>query len=167
MRDLRKAGHELDPEARQEAKRIAARLVELSVAFDRNIADWQDHLTVHAEDLDGLPDDYIARLQPGEIEGTYKVTMAYPEVVPFLENARRRDLRRELAFKFNTRAVDANTPLLEEAVELRRRIAELFGLPLGPITSWTSIWRSSPIASRPSTTDSPRRSPTRPAPSWR
>ena len=144
MRDLRKAGHELDPEARREAKRVAARLVELSVAFDKNIADWQDHLTVHAEDLDGLPDDYIARLQPGEIEGTYKVTMAYPDVVPFLENARRRDLRRELAFKFNTRAVDANTPLLEEAVELRRRIAELFGLP-----SWAHYVMDEQMAKEP------------------
>ena len=35
MRDLRKAGHELDPAAREEAKRIAARLVELSVAFEQ------------------------------------------------------------------------------------------------------------------------------------
>ena len=129
LRDLRRAGHELDPQAREEAKRIAARLVELSVAFDRNIADWEDHLTVPANGLDGLPDAYIARLQPGELEGTYKVTMAYPDVIPFLENARRRDLRQELAFKFNTRAVEANTPLLEEAVRLRRRTAELFGLP--------------------------------------
>ncbi len=108
------------------------------------MADWQDHLTVHTEDLDGLPDDYIARLQPGEIEGTYKVTMAYPDVVPFLENARRRDLRRELAFKFNTRAVEANTPLLKEAVELRRRTAELFGLP-----SWAHYVMDEQMAKEP------------------
>ena len=144
LRDLRKAGHELEPEARDEAKRIAARLVELSVAFDRNVAEWQDHLTVSAEDLDGLPDDYIARLQLGEVEGTYKVTMAYPDVVPFLENARRRDLRRELAFKFNTRAVEANTPLLKEAVELRRRTAELFGLP-----SWAHYVMDEKMAKEP------------------
>ena len=144
LRDLRKAGHELEPEARDEAKRIAARLVELSVAFARNVAEWQDHLTVSTEDLDGLPDDYIARLQLGEVEGTYKVTMAYPDVVPFLENARRRDLRRELAFKFNTRAVEANTPLLKEAVELRRRTAELFGLP-----SWAHYVMDEKMAKEP------------------
>ncbi|HEX2370633.1 MAG TPA: M3 family metallopeptidase, partial [Acidimicrobiia bacterium] len=144
LRDLRKAGHELEPEARDEAKRIAARLVELSVAFDRNVAEWQDHLTVSTEDLDGLPDDYIARLQLGEVEGTYKVTMAYPDVVPFLENARRRDLRRELAYKFNTRAVEANTPLLKEAVELRRRTAELFGLP-----SWAHYVMDEKMAKEP------------------
>ena len=144
MRDLRKAGHELDQAAREEAKRIAGRLVELSVAFEKNVADWDDYLTVSADDLDGLPDDYIARLQPGEHEGTYKVTMAYPEVTPFLQNARRRDLRQQLAYKFNTRAVEANTPLLEEAVELRRRTAALFGLP-----SWAHYAMDEQMAKEP------------------
>ena len=97
-----------------------------------------------AEGLDGLPDAYIARLQPGELEGTYKVTMAYPDVIPFLENARRRDLRQELAFKYNTRAVEANTPLLEEAVGLRRRTAELFGLP-----SWAHYAMEEQMAKEP------------------
>ena len=144
MRDLRKAGHELDQAAREEAKRIAGRLVELSVGFEKNVADWDDYLTVSADDLDGLPDDYIARLQPGEHEGTYKVTMAYPEVTPFLQNARRRDLRQQLAYKFNTRAVEANTPLLEEAVELRRRTAALFGLP-----SWAHYAMDEQMAKEP------------------
>ena len=70
--------------------------------------------------------------------------MAYPEVIPFLENARRRDLRQQLAFKFNTRAVEANTPLLEEAVELRRRTAALFGLP-----SWAHYAMDEQMAKEP------------------
>jgi Zn-dependent oligopeptidase len=50
-------------------------------------------------------------------------------VIPFTENAKRRDLREELSFKFNTQAVEANRKLLEEAVELRHEIAREFGVP--------------------------------------
>jgi thimet oligopeptidase len=126
-RDLRRAGHELAPEVRAEVKRLTQRLVELGVAFETNIAEYEDALVLTADDLAGLPEPYVERLAPGDEEGTHKVTMAYPDVVPFMENSERRDLRKQLSLKFNTRAVEANRPLLEEAVKIRARIAELFG----------------------------------------
>ena len=129
LRDLRRAGHELDPEVREEVKKLTSRLVELGVAFEQNIAEHKDALIVTREDLAGLPDSYIEGLESGEEEGTFKVTMAYPDVVPFMEMADRRDLREKLSFKFNSRAIAENRPILEEAVRLRARIAELFGQP--------------------------------------
>ncbi|MGH8874713.1 MAG: M3 family metallopeptidase [Acidimicrobiia bacterium] len=129
MRDFRKAGHQLGPEAREEVRRISTRMVELGLRFEQNIADHQDHLLVDRDDLEGLPDVYVERLEGGDEEWSFKVTMAYPDVVPFMENAARRDLREQLAFKFNNRAVDDNRTLLEEAVRLRHRVAELFGQP--------------------------------------
>ncbi|MFO7292155.1 MAG: M3 family metallopeptidase [Actinomycetes bacterium] len=129
LRDLRRAGHELPPEVRQEVRELTSRLVQLGVEFEQNIAEQKDHLIVTREDLDGLPESYIQNLAPGDEEGTFKVSMAYPDVIPFLENARRRDLREQLSFKFNTRAAEKNKPILEEAVRIRARIAELFGHP--------------------------------------
>lgn len=129
LRDLRRAGHELDPEVRAEVKRLTQRLVELGVAFETNIADHEDALVLTPDDLAGLPAAYIEGLAPGEEAGTLKVTMAYPDVIPFMDNSERRDLREILSFKFNTRAVEPNRPILEEAVRLRARIAELFGQP--------------------------------------
>ena len=126
LRDLRRAGHELEAEVRAEVKQLTQRLVELGVAFEQNISDHKDALVVTPDDLEGLPESYLDGLAAGEEEGTLKVTLAYPDVIPFMENARRRDLREELSFKFNTRAVEANRPILEEAVRIRARIAELF-----------------------------------------
>lgn len=126
LRDLRRAGHELEPEVRAEVKRLTSRLVELGVAFEQNIAEHKDALVVTPEDLDGLPEWYIDGLENGDEPGTKKVTMAYPDVIPFMENARRRDLREQLSYKFNTRAVEENRPILEEAKQIRARIAELF-----------------------------------------
>jgi thimet oligopeptidase len=129
LRDLRRAGHELEPEVREEVKKLTSRLVELGVKFEQNIAEHKDALIVTREDLAGLPDSYVEGLEPGDEDGTFKVTMAYPDVVPFMEMADRRDLREELSFKFNSRAVAENRSILEEAVRLRARIADLFGQP--------------------------------------
>jgi len=148
-RDLRRAGHELDPAVRAEVKQLTSRLVELGVAFEQNIAEHKDALVVTREDLSGLPDSYIDSLAPGDEEGTYRVTMAYPDVIPFMENADRRDLREQLSYKFNTRAVEQNRPILEEAVRIRARIAELFGQ-----RSWAHHKLEEQMAKEPEAVDS-------------
>jgi Zn-dependent oligopeptidase len=129
LRDLRHAGHELSPEARARVKEKTQRLVELGVRFQENIDEWEDHILVTADELDGLPPSFAESLETDEEMGKLKVTLAYPHLIPFVENAKRRDLREELSFKFNTQAVDANRKILEEARELRHQIAEEFGVP--------------------------------------
>jgi thimet oligopeptidase len=129
LRDFRRAGHELSEADRAELERLRTRLVEVEVAFQRNVNEYRDGIDVTREQLAGLPDDYIARLSPGEEPGTLRVSLDYPELNPFLEQARDRELRRQLFMKHWTRAVDANRPLLAEALELRRAIAGLLGEP--------------------------------------
>lgn len=128
LRDFRRAGHELAADDQAELKRLQQRLIELQVEFSKNLDEWEDFIEVTRDDLAGLPDEYIAGLKPGDADGTYKVGMAYPDYIPFIEQADRRDLRKQLQFKFWNRAAKANTPLLAEAVELRRQMAALFGL---------------------------------------
>ena len=127
LRDLRRAGHELDETSRAEVKKLTERMVEVGIAFQRNIDEHKDHLVVVKEDLAGLPDSYIENLEPGDNQDTYHIGLSYPDVVPFMENSARRDLREQLLRKFNSRAVEPNRPLLEEAVATRGRIAGLFG----------------------------------------
>lgn len=129
LRDLRRAGHELDEATRAEVKRLTERLVEIGVLFQRNIDEHQDSIKLGPDDLEGLSPQYLEGLEAGDEEGTYKVGMAYPDVIPFMENSSRRDLRDELLRRFNSRAVEANRPLLEEAIAHRQTIAELFGQP--------------------------------------
>ncbi len=129
LRDLRQAGHELPPEARARVKDMTQRLVELGVRFQENIDEWEDHILVTSDDLEGLPPAFAESLETDEESGKMKVTLAYPHMIPFVENATRRDLREELSFKFNTQAVEANRKILEEAIELRHQIAQEFGVP--------------------------------------
>jgi thimet oligopeptidase len=55
--------------------------------------------------------------------------MDYPEYIPFMEDGADRDLRRALQYKFYNRAAAENTPLIQEAVDIRRRMADLLGYP--------------------------------------
>jgi thimet oligopeptidase len=129
LRDLRRAGHDLDADVRAAVKDMVQRGIGLEVRFQQNIDEWDDWILCTREDLDGLPDSFIDALEIDEESGKFKVTIAYPHLVPFGENATRRDLREALRFKFNTVAVEDNRKLLEEALELRQTIAEAFGQP--------------------------------------
>ena len=129
LRDLRRAGHELDADTRERVKQLTQREIELGVRFQQNIDEWDDWILVTKDDLEGMPETYIKGLTVDEESGKYKVTIAYPEMIPFLENSPRRDLREELRYKFNTVAVDENRKILEEALEIRQEIAEAFGKP--------------------------------------
>lgn len=129
LRDFRRAGHELPEAQRDELERLQTRLVEVQVAFQRNINDYRDGIDVTREQLAGLPDAYLERLKPGAHPGTYHVSLDYPEVGPFMEQAHDRALRHELFIKDWNKAAALNRPLLVEALDLRRRIVELLGAP--------------------------------------
>ncbi len=143
-RDFRRAGHALGEAERAELQRIRTRLVELGVAFSRNIDEHQDGLDLTPEQLGGLPADYLERLAPGSEEGTLRVSLDYPDYYPFMDLADDRDLRRLLQFKFYNKAAEVNTPLLTETVELRRAMASIFGVP-----SWAHYAMEEKMAREP------------------
>ncbi len=129
LRDFRRAGHELEAAARNRLTEMRARLVELEVEFQKNIDAYEDGIEATPQDLAGLSEGLMDRLDQGSRDGTLRVTLDYPQYFPFMQQAERRDLRQELQTKFYNQAVDANRPLLAEAVALRGGMAELLGHP--------------------------------------
>lgn len=143
-RDFRRAGHALSDEARAAVQERRTRLVELDVAFNRNLDEFEDGLDLTREQLDGLDDSAIERYSPGTTPGTFRVSLDYPDYYPFMDQANDRDLRRALQFKFYNKAVEANRPILEEAVRLRAEIASIFGMP-----SWAHYAMEEKMAKHP------------------
>jgi thimet oligopeptidase len=144
LRDFRRAGHDLAEGDRHEVQRLRQRLVELEVAFQRNADEFQDGLDLTRAELAGLDEAYIARLRPGSRAGTYRVSLDYPEVFPFLDQAERRELREQIEFKMLNRARAENVPLLEEILRIRRRVAELLGYE-----SWAAFALEVKMAAKP------------------
>ncbi len=144
LRDLRRDGHELEDTARAELRELKERLSELDIKFKGNLAEFQDWLVVTPDDLAGLPQHFIDGLAPGEEPGTRKISMDYPDVFPVLDQATSREVREALLRKFYNRAGEVNRPLLEEAVGIRLRMAELFDLP-----TWAHYRLEERMAGRP------------------
>ncbi|MBY5162940.1 M3 family metallopeptidase [Salsipaludibacter albus] len=143
-RDFRRAGHELAPAARARVRELTTRLVELGVTFETNIADDPTRLLVHPDELDGMPDDWIASLAPSPADDRRILTMAYPDVVPVMDLARDRGLRARVHRAFNSRAEVPNRPILDEAVAIRAEIARLFDRP-----SWAHLQLEHRMAETP------------------
>lgn len=126
LRDFRKSGLGLEPRKRSAVGNILKELVDLNLEFQKNLRAVSDSLEVTAEELKGLPEDYVARLKRGA-GGGYIITMNYPDYNPFMENSESGDARRRLCRMFNDRCAAVNRELLERAILLRRKLAKLLG----------------------------------------
>jgi oligopeptidase A len=146
LRDYRRDGFQLPPDERARVKELKSRLVELGLTFQRNIDNYDDAILVSREQLSGLPDSYIDRLQTEESEARtlYRVSLDYPEVYPFLDNAESEELRRELLVKFFRKGGAENIPILEEAIAVRDQLARLLGYE-----SWSAYGLEERMAKRP------------------
>jgi thimet oligopeptidase len=129
LRDYRRNGFDLPAEQRARARELFDRLVELGVAFRNAIDDWEDGIAVTREELAGLPDAYVEALKRVEAEGgeRYFVSLDYPELHPFMANARSGALRQELFLKDQRKGGEENVRRLEEALGVRQEIAGLLG----------------------------------------
>ena len=122
----KRSGMDLPMTERVNLKAIRRRLSELSQAFGKNLAEFDDGLDLTPEQLEGLPEDYIKSL-PQNKDGKLRVGLDYPTYFPFLRQAKDPELRRQLYFKYNNRATDKNLPLLEESITLREKLAKMLG----------------------------------------
>jgi thimet oligopeptidase len=146
LRDYRRNGFELAKEQRARVKELMDRLVELGIEFRKAIDEWDDGIVATREDLAGMPDRWIDGLRTVEEDGTtkYRVSLDYPEIVPFMDNAEREDLRRELFLKNQDKGGAGNVKVLEEAIAVRAEIAELLGYP-----SWAAYVTEKRMAKTP------------------
>ncbi len=135
LRDYRRNGFDLEAAPRARLKAILDELVEIGTAFRNAIDDWDDGIEVARDELDGLPDAYIAGLKSREADGEtrYRVSLDYPELFPFLSNGSSERHRRELFAKDQRKGGPENLARLERALALRAEAAAILGYD-----SWAS-----------------------------
>jgi Zn-dependent oligopeptidase len=127
LRDIRRAGHGLAPEARDEFAALRDRIADLCVTFGRNLGDSRGDLVLTEADLAGLPQSFVDRLPAGPEPGSRLLVAGYATTFPFIEQSPRRDLREAAITTYYSRAADLNAPVLAEIVAARRRAAEIVG----------------------------------------
>lgn len=112
-------GMELPDDKFNELKEIKKSISELCSQFSLNLGNENYSEPLDPELLKGLPEKFIQERD--------KITLKYPDVIPIMEYATNRDYRKKISNLFKSRCIEENTPLVEKVLELRVKIAELFG----------------------------------------
>ena len=140
LRGFRLAGAELGATDKARFIEIQQRLSELSREFSNHVLDATDDFVywATAEELAGVPGDVLTRLgaaaERAGRTGVFKVTLQQPCMMPLMQYARSRELRKTLyranavrASEFGPAERD-NGPVIAEIMALRQERAALLGL---------------------------------------
>jgi len=139
LRDFRLGGAELPADKKAEFKQVRSQLDKLSSRFNDNLLDATNayaHYVTDRAALAGIPEDVLeaarAAAQAEGVEG-WKLTLHMPCYLPLMQYADDRFLRESMYRAYVTRAAEFgnpqwnNTPLIDEILRLRRRLAQLLG----------------------------------------
>jgi thimet oligopeptidase len=123
--DYERDGLGLPVEERKELKTLQDKLTDLTIAFQKNIAEVNDFLIVEERDIDGLDEEYKKSHRTENDD--YKISLSNPSYVPFMKFSTSETARKELYIKYNNRAAGKNLELLKEVLILRQQIANRLG----------------------------------------
>ena len=126
IREFEKNGLKLSEERLAAVREMKTALSGLETQYSANLNNDTTTLVFTADELEGMPPSSLAAFQETE-QGTFQVTLKYPDYRAVMTYARHEDTRRRMYVAYNTRQADTNTALLEEAILLRQRIASELG----------------------------------------
>ena len=137
----RLSGVDKDEATRDKIRSLAESMTELSMSFSRTVQDDVRKVEVgDAEDLRGLPEDYLVRHGVTEVEGKLVakepvvLTTDPPEMSPVMSYATSRGLRRKMYLAYNDRGYPANKQVLLDLLKGREEMASLLGF-----RSWADL----------------------------
>lgn len=126
IRDGKRNGLNLDEATREEIKAIKNQLNEKGLEFSKNLAEDKWTHWFSEEELKGLPKTFLEGLEKNE-EEKFKVTLQYPHLFPVTKLCKVPETRRIMETANASKAMEPNTKLLEDMVELRHKEATLLG----------------------------------------
>jgi peptidyl-dipeptidase Dcp len=138
FRTFVRGGAKLSDENKNRLKEINQKLSELTVQFGQNLlAETNAYKLIvdNKEDLEGLSSEQIeaaAELaKENDMEGKWVFTLHNPSLMPFLQYAKNRELRRTIWEQYSKRGNNSNsnnnTQVLVETANLRNEKARILG----------------------------------------
>jgi thimet oligopeptidase len=134
----RLAGVDKDQATRDRLQALHEKATRLSLEFSRNIQEGGKTIEATPAELDGLPEDYLARhpVQESGPNAAGRVTLSTdpPDMQPVMTFASSAALRERMFLAYNTRAYPANKTILEQLLATRQEIAAILGF-----RSWADL----------------------------
>ena len=124
LRDFRQAGVDRDQATRDRALALIGEITELGTRYDRNIREDQRVVDATAEQLAGLPQDFLDA-HPADEQGIIRISTDYPDYFPVMKYSADDELRRQLYITAKNIATPANGDTLKALISKRSELATL------------------------------------------
>ncbi|MFY9987824.1 MAG: M3 family metallopeptidase [Chthoniobacterales bacterium] len=126
LRDYKRAGLTLDETKRKEVEGLRKQIAFWDTHFAVNSNNASAKLTFSKNDLDGVPDNFLAQVKTGDDQYTVDANVA-PEFMTVASNCVKEETRKKLQIARDTRAKDKNLPIAARVISLRAQLATLLG----------------------------------------
>jgi thimet oligopeptidase len=126
LRDFRRSGVDRDEATRTKVRALWDEVNAIGVEFDNVIRADVRSIRVRPEELEGLPEDFLAARPPGP-DGLVTLTTNYPDALPVLQYGREGDVRRRILFEFRNRGFPKNEDVLKKLIAKRDALAKTLG----------------------------------------
>ncbi|MEA1890059.1 MAG: M3 family metallopeptidase [Pseudomonadota bacterium] len=128
LRDYRRNGMALPEEKRQLLKALKTELNNMGLEFATNITDAKVAVEFTADELAGMPDDFLSNKELKTDKGTYRVKANVTwQYIAVMQNASNEETRKKLVTVRSNRAKEKNIPLFTKMLKTRAQIAGLLG----------------------------------------
>lgn len=125
LRDYRRAGMELSPDKRRELTQLQMEISRLGIEFSKNIREDETTVLLTREELVGVPDDVLQRMQRSRT--LYVVTMDYPTYNAVMTYCESEPTRQKVWTAYRRRGGEKNVGVLERMIKARAQAAKLLG----------------------------------------
>jgi thimet oligopeptidase len=129
----RLAGVDKDQATRDQIQALHEKATRLSLEFSRNIQEGGKTIQASPAELEGLPEDYLAR-HPAADDGAVTLTTDPPDMQPVMTFAANPGLRERMFLAYNTRAFPTNRQILLDLLATRQELATILGF-----RSWADL----------------------------
>ncbi|MCB0368773.1 MAG: Zn-dependent oligopeptidase [Bdellovibrionales bacterium] len=126
MKSFKLSGLELSDKKLAEFKKYMKEISDLNTQFRANLNSNNDAVIMNEQEMTGVPDSVrslFTKLDSGE----YKIPAKAVYYIAFMENASNPEARKKFQSVYDNREATKNTELLQKAVTLRRKEAQLLG----------------------------------------
>ncbi len=120
------SGVNKDAATREKLAQLSKQMTLTAQEFDKNIREQKGSAKFTLEELEGLPEDFLAS-HPLDDEGKITITTDYTDYFPVMSYAKRESTRAALTKVFNARAYPDNEAVFKKLIEERYEFAKLIG----------------------------------------
>ena len=124
--EYERSGVNQDADTRARIQKLAEEMVLTEQEFDKNIREQKGSAKFKPEELEGLPEDFLAA-HPVDEDGYITIKTDYTDYFPVMNYAKSEKTRAELTKVFNARAYPSNDAVFKKLLQQRAEYARLVG----------------------------------------